>query len=344
MTTTDLPNLGETFSDALNPAFDAPKIWCPDIKIGESIANALNPVFDAPKIWCPDIKIGESIANALNPVFDAPKIWCPDIKIGKTIANALNPVFDAPEIWCPDIKIGETIANALNPAFDAPEIWCPDIKIGESIANALNPGFLPGDDGAFVDVSKPLFNNDGTNAYLLASPRPRHSEVELCAEFRLSFGTASSLGTKQSTDSEGEFNPQQWELFSRLEQRLRREVRGKLEDLAGRNWLRQRVPPDIRERWKSRQAEDRAAGRLVHDAIEYADFMDLVAVIKRRDNWQEAFELVFRNSADIEMSFRRLNPVRKALAHSRFLSSADLLTLLSEAAHIFRALGTHILR
>ena len=65
--------------------------------------------------------------------------------------------------------------------------------------------------------------------------------------------------------------------------------------------------------------------------------MDLETVVGRKDNWP-LFEPVLRNREDFCVSLRRLHPVRKAIAHSRPLCRADVLTLVSEATRIFGAL------
>ena len=85
------------------------------------------------------------------------------------------------------------------------------------------------------------------------------------------------------------------------------------------------------------------AGRSVYAAIQYADFMDLFAVITRRDNWREVFQQVFRDRDDIKTAFCRLHPIRKAIAHGRPLSRIDTLTLVNETARIFNALGLTVL-
>ena len=108
-----------------------------------------------------------------------------------------------------------------------------------------------------------------------------------------------------------------WVVFRELERKLRSVVREHLFRLAGTNWVKQRVPPDVEKQWQERQEEDRAAGRPVYQEIQYADFMDLYKIIARRDNWRDVFQAIFINREDIGVSFSRLHPVRKALGHSR---------------------------
>ena len=183
----------------------------------------------------------------------------------------------------------------------------------------------------------------GLNPELIAFPRATYDRVLFSAGFTLSFASVPVPQALESPDIDATFNPQHWQLLNELEQRLRQEVEHRLEKLVGSHWAKQRIPQSVRRRWMDRQNQDRADGRTVYSAIQHADFMDLADVITRRDNWREAFQAIFRDPDDIAMSLRRLHPVRKALAHSRPLGRADVLTLVSEATRILRALGIEVL-
>ena len=186
-------------------------------------------------------------------------------------------------------------------------------------------------------------NQVGLNPELIAPPCDTNDKDFFWAGFRLSIVSVPVPKAIEEEDSCATFNPQHWKILNELEQRLRQEVEQHLIKFSGSSWIRRRIPQAVRERWLERQEEDRAAGRPVYDAIQYADFMDLADIIKRKDNWREIFQPIFRDSNDIAVSLRRLHPVRKALAHSRPLGRTDVLTLVSEATRIFRALGVRIL-
>ena len=143
----------------------------------------------------------------------------------------------------------------------------------------------------------------------------------------------------ESDGSDRFLNPSSWYLLAQIEIRLRKTIEQRLTELSGENWIRQRVPHDIRERWKQRQEEDRRTNRPVYSLIQYADFMDLASIIVRSDNWREVFKLIFKTKEEIQISLQRLHPIRKSIAHSRPLSKPDILTLASEASRIFSALG-----
>ena len=186
-------------------------------------------------------------------------------------------------------------------------------------------------------------NQVGLNPELIAPPCDVNDKDFFLADFKLSIVSVPVPKAIEEADSCATFNPQHWQILNELEQRLRQEVEQHLKKFSGSSWIRRRIPQAVRKRWLERQEEDRAAGRPVYDAIQYADFMDLADIIKRKDNWREIFQSIFGDANDIAVSLRRLHPVRKALAHSRPLGRTDVLTLVSEATRIFRALGVRIL-
>ena len=154
-------------------------------------------------------------------------------------------------------------------------------------------------------------------------------------EFSLSVELAPIPQVIGSTDSCATFDPKHWFLLTQLEQRLRLLVEQKLEELAGPKWIKRRTSEAVRERWFRRQSDDRDSGRSVYPTIQYADFMDLADVIVQKNNWRDAFHQIFPDKAEIEVSLHRLHPIRKAIAHSRPLGRADVLTLISESNRIF---------
>ena len=209
-------------------------------------------------------------------------------------------------------------------------------------------------DNEFGDINSPDLSDNaderdeaamcaGLNPELIAFPRAAYPRVLFSAGFRLSIASVPVPQAIEEPDAGAAFNPRHWQILNELEQRLRQVVEQRLKNLSGSNWTTQRVAPTVRDRWLVRQQEDSAHGRTVYAEIQYADFMDLAEIITKRDNWREAFQPIFRDPNDIAVSLRRLHPVRKALAHSRPLGRADVLTLVSEATRIFFALGMRVL-
>ncbi len=173
---------------------------------------------------------------------------------------------------------------------------------------------------------------------------PTSSEqLRLRAEIELCLDLAPVPQPIESSVPSALANPQYWMAFCEVERRLRILVRDQLTSLVGSHWVKRRVPPDVREQWHERQDEDRTEGRPVHDLVEYAHFMDLLKIILRKDNWKDAFQTIFRHQDEIEVTFRHLNLVRKALAHGRPLSQMDVLTLTTETSRILDRLRARAL-
>ena len=183
----------------------------------------------------------------------------------------------------------------------------------------------------------------GFSPGLISFPHATYDKVLFGAEFQLSFSSIPIPQPIDLPDPDSAFNSRHWEIFVQLEQRLRQVVEERLQGLAGTSWIAERTPQSISNRWTDRQNKDRAEGRPVYPAIQYANFMELEEVISNRANWRQAFRPIFQDKRDIAASFHRLLPVRNALAHSRPLGRTDVLTLVAEAARIFRALRKTVL-
>ena len=179
----------------------------------------------------------------------------------------------------------------------------------------------------------------GVNPELIAFPESAYREVVFAAGFKFRDPAIPIPQAVESADPSSAFDPMSWAVLTELEQRLRRIVEERLRSLDGPNWIKHRVPEGVRKRWLERQEEDRDAGGEVFTPIQYADFTDLDEVMRRKDNWHEAFEPVFRNKENFLVSLRRLCPIRNAIAHSRPLSNSKVLYLVSEATRILSALG-----
>ena len=66
-----------------------------------------------------------------------------------------------------------------------------------------------------------------------------------------------------------------------------------------------------------------ATGANLHP-IHYVDFPDYVKIIRRKDNWREAFARIFYDDELVSSKLRELEPIRNALAHSRPLPKNGL--------------------
>ena len=215
-------------------------------------------------------------------------------------------------------------------------------SVGELVANELGVGVE-----ADLCDDTPIERDEtavkaGLSPELIAFPPATYSEVVFAAGFKFHLPLTPVPQAAESPDPGAVFDPMHGAVLTTLEQRLRHIVEERLTGLDGPNWFKHRVPEAVRERCLVRQAEERRTDRPVFDSIQYADFMDLADIIRRKDNWREAFKSTFHNREDFSLSLYRLHPVRKAIAHSRPLGRADVLTLVSEASRIFRALGVSL--
>ena len=182
----------------------------------------------------------------------------------------------------------------------------------------------------------------GRNSALVAFPGGSYSEVVVAAGFELLI----PLAPAPTPDDGGEvvFDPQHNFIVNQLEQHVRQFMVRLLQGLAGATWLQQRVPGQVRLRWEERKARDQAKGQRVFALEQYADFSDFADIFGEKRNWAEVFEVVFHDKMAMQVSFRRLNPVRNHVMHSRPLGTSEVLDLVAESSRIFHAIGVKVLR
>jgi hypothetical protein len=145
---------------------------------------------------------------------------------------------------------------------------------------------------------------------------------------------------EEEPETEGlELNTRAYRVLFVLETRIRAFIDEAMRSAHGDGWIKQRVPGEIHQRWRERQREARDAGAPEQPLIAYADFMDYVQVIERRDNWSDVFEPVFRRKDDVRESFARLSPIRICTMHARPISLDDDLLLRTEVRRILKAIG-----
>ena len=214
--------------------------------------------------------------------------------------------------------------------------------VGELVADELGDGVETEQDDSPTARDTAAIEA-GLNPALIAFPPDTYNEVVSAAGFHFHLPRSPMPQAIESADPDAVFNPMHGQVMTAIEQQLRKIVEECLKALEGEKWMKRRVPEDMRKRWLERQKEDRQAGRPVYSPIQYADFMDLAHVIDRNDNWQKVFKPIFRDRDDFGVSLRRLHPIRKAIAHSRPLGRSEVLTLMSEATRIFKALRISVL-
>ena len=236
--------------------------------------------------------------------------------------------------------IGFARLSRLSDAVHTLEPYSPSVS--ELVAEEIGEGILPLPDSGTMDPERAAVEA-GLNPQLISFPPDAFGQVVLAAGFRFSFTPTPVPQPLGFSDSGAVIDPQHWQIMNELERSLRSVIEEQLGKLSGSNWIKQRVPQAVHERWKARREENRDNRRTVYPLIHYADFMDLADLIVQSNNWRDAFESIFKNREDFQVSMRRLHPLRKAFAHARPLSRSDVLILFSEATRIFGALGIHFL-
>ena len=215
--------------------------------------------------------------------------------------------------------------------------------VGELVADELGDGVEAEEQDDSPTAHDTAAIEAGLNPDLIAFPPSAYREVVSAAGFTFRLPPLPVPQAVESADPNAVFDPTHWRVLTELEQQLRNIVEKRLSALHGEKWLKRRIPEEVHQRWLKRQEKDRQDGQSVYPPIQYADFMDLAAVIGRADNWREVFEPIFRNQDDLMVSFHRLQPIRNSIAHSRPLGRFHVLTLVSEATRIFNILGIPVL-
>jgi len=133
-------------------------------------------------------------------------------------------------------------------------------------------------------------------------------------------------------------------LLRQLEESLRKGIEKSLSPLSSA-WWNERIPIDVRTNAEDRKRKNDRQWPWVTASIDlhpiyYVDFPDYVKIIRRKDNWSQAFQRVFKDEDFISVKLRELEPIRNALAHSRPLPRNGLERLRINAKDILGLLAT----
>ena len=128
--------------------------------------------------------------------------------------------------------------------------------------------------------------------------------------------------------------------LQRFETHIRRFIELQLRDgISGENWMKERVPPQIRKDWQEKRQRARDSGEPDRPAIAYADFTHYKQIILRRDNWRDVFASVFKRETLVQESFQRLYPIRVCAMHARIVTQDDEVYLYVETKRLLAAIG-----
>lgn len=130
--------------------------------------------------------------------------------------------------------------------------------------------------------------------------------------------------------------------LQRFESYLRAFIDQRMTATVGENWIKHRVPGDMRRRWKDKQTRALDEGEPKQPLISYADFTDYVTLIVRGDNWDQVFASVFRRKSLVQESLQRLYPIRICTMHARIVSQDDELYLHAETTRLLIAMDVEV--
>lgn len=132
-----------------------------------------------------------------------------------------------------------------------------------------------------------------------------------------------------------------YDILKKLETALRKLIEIELSKITT-SWWKQRIPQDVRESAEKRRIAREELwpwyGSGSDSLISFLDFNDYVKIITRNDNWKDAFQKVFFDKELIAAKLRELDPIRKAIAHSRDMAHRDTARLQVNAEDILSAI------
>jgi len=131
-----------------------------------------------------------------------------------------------------------------------------------------------------------------------------------------------------------------YRLIRSTERILREVISERLSQITER-WWQERIPNDVREAAAFRKATDESPWPWMEGKQNpvhyYMSFSDYSKVISKRDNWREAFEVVFRDPEWVRVTFKELEHIRNDVAHNRDLSERQLQLLRIRLGDLSRA-------
>jgi hypothetical protein len=132
-------------------------------------------------------------------------------------------------------------------------------------------------------------------------------------------------------------NKEAFDQLQRFETAIRRFIDARMCAVFGEKWVKRQTPQKIYESWLDKKEKAIKAGEPERSLIEYADFSDYRIIIERSDNWNAAFQSIFVRVEDVRESLQRLQPVRIATMHARWITLDDEALLIFETKRLLKA-------
>jgi hypothetical protein len=113
-----------------------------------------------------------------------------------------------------------------------------------------------------------------------------------------------------------------------FEQRLRTWIGTKLLAAVGPRWFKQRVDGAVQRKARDNRAKALADGETEESLIAYLDLGDLIAILPRKDNWDQVFGAVFPNRQWLEFDLQALVASRRPTMHARPVDGVRLVEVM----------------
>ena len=113
-----------------------------------------------------------------------------------------------------------------------------------------------------------------------------------------------------------------------FEQALRFFIATKLAAVAGPEWFKHRVDGATRKKAQGNRSAALANGEREQALIAHLDLGDLIAILLRKDNWDEAFGYIFPNRQRLEFDLQALVAARRPTMHARRVDAVRLVELM----------------
>ncbi len=132
-----------------------------------------------------------------------------------------------------------------------------------------------------------------------------------------------------------------------IEVALRELIVEELSSAQGPTWYKSALPGGNDERSilhkyresKKKQKEIPWMKSIPFHPIYCLDFPDLATIIEKRDNWQKAFQRIFKRKEILIADLRKLEPIRNDIAHNRKVDSSSLDIALAVLGLLINSLG-----
>ena len=204
----------------------------------------------------------------------------------------------------------------------------------------------------FIDLRarQSFYEECGLNQALIAFPSDAFEQITITVNINVRANSVPmaedyNFGLEIETDiNESDLyrTNEAHDLIQRFETLIRKYIDEEMKIAFGVDWVEDQVPREIRQRWLNKQQKSQRNSKREYPLIAYANFTDYKKIITQEDNWKNAFESTFDRKDSVRESFRRLEPIRNDVMHSRPITQEGELYLYVEIKRILTAIGIRV--